>query len=372
MSAKASLLEQLRIDRGDEGLSDGVHRGGAERKAAYPWKIAAIICGVIATAIAGVAGQRIGRLQAAPASAAAEATSHPKASADSSVATTTNPSSSSEPVRAREGGSVLDASGYIVAQREATVSSKTVGRLRDLLIEEGQHVKAGQVLAWLDDSNALAALGQVKAQLTQAEAGLEAARIALADASPIFARNQRQHAAAVISAQDFDTAKSAYDAVQTNYATQQAVVATARANLLAAERSENDMVVKAPFSGIVTDKAAQPGEIVSPMASGGYTRTGICTIVDMDSLEAEVDVSENFINLVYSGQPVVVRLNAYPDWDIPANVVAIIPTADRSKATVKVRIGFKARDPRILPQMGLRVAFLGGNERATHTGTGKG
>jgi RND family efflux transporter MFP subunit len=253
---------------------------------------------------------------------------------------------------------VLDASGYVVAQRQATVSAKNMFKVRELLVEAGQTVKAGDIVARMDDSNIRAALEAAQAQLAQATAGLEAARVALADARPIFERNQQQRAAQVISAQDFDAAKITYDNAQTTYAAQQATVAVARANLAVAQRNEDDTIVKAPFSGVVTDRAAQAGEIVSPMATSGYTRTGICTIVDMDSLEAQVDVSESFINRVRPGQPAVVHLNAYPDWAIPGKVVAIIPTADRSKATVKVRVGFDVRDPRILPEMGARVSFL--------------
>jgi RND family efflux transporter MFP subunit len=255
---------------------------------------------------------------------------------------------------------VLDASGYIVAQRQATVSAKTTGRLRDLYIQEGQSVKAGEVIARLDDSNSLAALAQARAGVTQAEAGAQAAQVALNDARPIYLRNEQERRAAVISAQDLDVAKQTFDAAQTNFAIQQAALAAARANLLVAERYQDDTIVRAPFTGVVTVKAAQPGDIVSPVsAGGGFTATGICTIVDMDSLEAEVDVSENFIHRVSAGQAAIVRLNAYPDWAIPGNVVAIIPTADRSKATVKVRVGFKTRDARVLPEMGARVSFLG-------------
>ena len=133
----------------------------------------------------------------------------------------------------------------------------------------------------------------------------------------------------------------------------------ARAGLGLAQRAQEDTIVRAPFAGVVTVKAAQPGEIVSPIsAGGGFTRTGIGTIVDMASLEVEVDVSENFINRVRPGQRATIRLNAYPDWEIPAEVIAVIPTADRAKATVKVRVGFKQRDARVLPEMGARVAFL--------------
>jgi RND family efflux transporter MFP subunit len=265
---------------------------------------------------------------------------------------------------AAPGASVLDASGYIIAQRQATVSAKNLGRVREVLIEAGQYVHAGDVVARLDDSNTMASLEAAKAQLAQATAALDAARVAVTDARPIFKRYEQQRSAAVISAQDFDAAKSSFDAAQSNFQSQEAAVAVARANLLVAQRLEDDMIVRAPFSGVVTDKAAQQGEIVSPMATSGFTRTGICTIVDMGSLEAEVDVSESFLNRVHPGQPAAVRLNAYPDWAIPGNVVAIIPTADRSKATVKVRVGFKARDPRILPEMGARVSFLAGTEPA--------
>jgi len=191
--------------------------------------------------------------------------------------------------------------------------------------------------------------------------------VAMEDARPIFKRMEQQRSAAVISAQDFDAAKSAYDTAQSAYASQQAAVEAARASLRVAERAEDDMTVRAPFSGVVTDKAAQPGEMVSPLSAGGsFTRTGIGTIVDMDSLEIQVDVNEAFINRVTPGQPVEATLNAYPDWKIPGEVIAIIPTADRSKATVKVRIAIKARDARIVPDMGVRVAFL--ESRATNAG----
>ncbi|GEM_PF-1393802 len=397
MDDKASLLAQLRIDRGDEGHTSGAQRGPDDRQIRR-WQavaafcaILALICGAFAAwqflqrshgaAVQSPAGA--GTAGGSPSATALAATGAGAPDADGSDAgdsaataaaglrdgaASTSTSTSASGVGPRViGVSVLDASGYIVARREATVSAKTTGRVRALYIEEGQRVRAGEIIARLDDSNTLAALAQARAQLAQAEANLEAARIALADARPIFLRNEQERTASVISAQDFDTAKSAYDSAEANYATQQAAVAAARANLLAAERYEDDTIVRAPFSGVVTDKAAQEGEIVSPVsAGGGFTRTGICTIVDMDSLEAEVDVSENFIHRVHPGQPALVRLKAYPDWAIPAHVVAIIPTADRSKATVKVRVGFAARDPRILPEMGARVSFLAETERTGH------
>ena len=256
-------------------------------------------------------------------------------------------------------GTILDASGYVVARRQATVSAKVTGKVVEVLIEEGKRVARDEVIARLDDTNARAAVEQARAQRAQADANLVAARVALDNAVPTFKRNEQQLAKAVISAQTFDTAKAAYDAARTSVDVAKRAVEVAAANLAYSERNLEDTVVRAPFTGIVTVKAAQPGEMVSPIsAGGGYTRTGIGTIVDMDSLEIEVDVSENFINRVHPDQPVTAHLNAYPDWSIPAHVIAIIPTADRAKATVKVRVGFDARDERILPEMGVRVAFL--------------
>jgi RND family efflux transporter MFP subunit len=175
----------------------------------------------------------------------------------------------------------------------------------------------------------------------------------------MFRRNEQQFERNVISAQDFDASKASYDAARTNLDVAKRALEVAEAVQALAERNLEDTIVRAPFAGIVTVKAAQEGEMVSPVsAGGGFTRTGIGTIVDMDSLEIEVDVSENFINRVRPDQPATVKLNAYPDWDIPAHVIAIIPTADRAKATVKVRLGLGVKDGRILPEMGVRVAFL--------------
>ena len=256
-------------------------------------------------------------------------------------------------------GSILDASGYVVARRQATVSSKITGKVIEIRIEEGQRVERDEIIARLDDSNARAAVQQARAQRAQAEANLTAAQVAFDNAVPTFRRNQEQFAKEVISAQDFDAAKASYDAARTSLDVAARAAEVAAAALAFAERNLEDTIVRAPFAGIVTVKAAQEGEMVSPVsAGGGFTRTGIGTIVDMDSLEIEVDVSENFINRVQPDQAATVKLNAYPDWDIPAHVIAIIPTADRAKATVKVRLGLGVKDTRILPEMGVRVAFL--------------
>jgi RND family efflux transporter MFP subunit len=266
---------------------------------------------------------------------------------------------------ASAGPSLLDASGYIVARRRATVSSKVTGKVVKVMLEEGQRVEAGQVIALLDDSNWRAALSQSNAQLQQAEANVESSQTAFDDAKPIFERAEKQKAAAVISAQSFDESHAQFNVARNNLLISQRALEAARAGVEVAQRSLEDTVIRAPFAGIVTEKAAQPGEMVSPIsAGGGFTRTGIGTIVDMDSLEVEVDVSENFINRVRPEQPVNIKLNAYPDWDIPGSVIAMIPTADRAKATVKVRIAIKQKDPRIIPEMGARVAFLSDNEPA--------
>lgn len=247
----------------------------------------------------------------------------------------------------------------MVARRQATVSAKITGRVMEVLIEEGQQVEKDEVVARLDDTNTRADLEQARAQLAQAQASEQAAKVALDDAKRIYARNRQQHDAGVISAQDFDNSQAAFNNIQSDYAVRQKAVAVARATLAMAQQMQNDTIVRAPFAGVITVKAAQPGEIVSPIsAGGGFTRTGIGTIVDMSSLEVEVDVSENFINRVRPGQKATVRLNAYPDWSIPAKVIAVIPTADRAKATVKVRVGFEQRDERVLPEMGARVSFL--------------
>ena len=261
----------------------------------------------------------------------------------------------------RSSSSILDASGYVVARRQATVSAQVTGQLAAVLIEEGQAVQVGQIIARLDDSNAAAVLAQARARLAEAQAQSDAAVTALANAKPIFERNRALHTENVISSQDYEVARASYDAAEAQVAVSLQTVAVARADVALALRNKEYTVVRAPFSGIVTVKAAQAGEIISPVsAGGGFTRTGIGTIVDMDSLEVEVDVSENFIQRVHPGQSAIITLSAYPDWTIPAEVIAIVSTADRAKATVKVRVGFKEKDSRVLPEMGARVSFLTG------------
>lgn len=252
-------------------------------------------------------------------------------------------------------GSLLDATGYVVARLQASVSAKAIYRVVTVPIEEGQHVKEGQVLARLDDTNTLAALNQAKAVVKQAEATLASARIAAEDAKPIFDRSDRQVRAGLISTETFETAKASYDSLQAQVTVAQQALTTAQAAVQVAQQYEDDTIVRAPFAGVVTSVAAQPGQLVSTQfASGG----GVATVVDMNSLEVQVDVSEAFINRVKAEQAAQITLNAYPDWHIPAKVIAIIPTADQAKATVKVRVAFKQRDDRVLPEMGASVSFL--------------
>ncbi|HEU5136498.1 MAG TPA: efflux RND transporter periplasmic adaptor subunit [Steroidobacteraceae bacterium] len=337
MDGKTALLDELRLGRGIRGGDGGDGRDRDSRR----WMLLASGAVLVLAIGAGVAW----------------ALSRPGA-INVEAAVVREAGGAQPPGAPSSGISMLDASGYVVARRAATVASKTIGRLVEVTIEEGQRVEAGQIIARLDDSNARATLEQSRAQLAQAQANLDAAREALDDARPIYSRNEQQMKAGVISAQTFDNARATYNASRSDHAVRVRGVEVARASLAVAQRNFEDTIVRAPFAGVITVKAAQAGEIVSPQSSGGFTRTGIGTIVDMESLEVEVDVSENFINRVQTGQTAVVRLNAYPDWEIPAAVIAVVPTADRSKATVKVRVGFKQRDERVLPEMGARVSFL--------------
>jgi HlyD family secretion protein len=301
-----------------------------------------------------------------------------------------------ERTSARQNATVLNASGYVTARRRATVSSKITGKVTAVLVEEGMAVREGQVLARLDDSIARANFVLAQAQLKAAREAVSESEVRLAQAQLTLDRQTRLLNEGVIGKADFDVAQSEVDSLKARIdaAREQAVVAERQLELRQTELDET--VIRAPFSGIAISKDAQPGEMVSPVsAGGGFTRTGICTIVDMGSLEIEVDVNESYINRVVPDQQVTATLDAYPDWKIPAKVITVVPTADRQKATVLVRIGFDASassgsprpldelggvpsqvegratsrgdpsassgaqlDPRILPDMGVKVAFL--------------
>ncbi|MAG31144.1 MAG: efflux transporter periplasmic adaptor subunit [Deltaproteobacteria bacterium] len=260
-------------------------------------------------------------------------------------------------VRLGDQQTVLNASGYVTARRQATVSSKITGKVLEVLIEEGMNVREGQVLARLDDANVRAAYRLSEAQLEAVRAELEETRVRRREAVRELARIRNLAARELVSPADLDAATANLESLDARLASQQVSVRVAQKGLAVARQSLDDTVIRAPFNGIVVAKNAQPGEMISPTSSGGFTRTGIGTIVDMTSLEIEVDVNEAYISRVSSGQPVLATLDAWPDWKIPGRVIAIIPTADRQKATVQVRVGFDALDPRILPEMGIKVAF---------------
>lgn len=253
---------------------------------------------------------------------------------------------------------LLNASGYVTARRDATVSSKITGKVIEVAIEEGMRVEAGQVLARLDAANLQASLHLAEAQAEALRQALEETRVRLEEARRELRRIAQLHQDRIASPADLDRAEAEVQSLEARLAKQAADVTVAKREIALWHQQIEDTVVRAPFAGIVTAKNAQPGEMISPMsAGGGFTRTGICTLVDMSSLEIEVDVSESYINRVEPGQRAEAKLDSYPEWVIPARVIAIIPTADRQKATVKVRVAFESLDPRILPEMGVKVAF---------------
>ena len=254
---------------------------------------------------------------------------------------------------------VLNASGYVTARRRATISSKITGKVVEVNVEEGMAVKEGQVLARLDDANPRAALAFAEAQAEAARRNITENEVRLADARVTLGRRMQLVKDRVVSQSEVDQAQADTDSIAARIAAAREMVRVAERQVAMQQTDLDNTIIRAPFSGVAITKDAQPGEMVSPVsAGGGFTRTGICTIVDMKSLEIDVDVNESYINRVVSGQDVTAVLNAYPDWQIPARVITMVPTADRQKATVLVRIGFVKLDPRILPDMGVKVTFL--------------
>lgn len=343
MDEKSELLNQLKIDRSADTGSGGISIGA-----------------VAAVAVVSLGLGGFGALQffgSSPAPAPELTAPVPKAAATETAvqAKTAVAAKPSAPVSEK----ILNASGYITARRVATVSAEIMGLITDVRVEEGMRVEKGQILARLDDAVASVNLKFAEAQIKASQARLGGIKANLAEAERVLAR------AVELNAADF-TSEASVTRAQANVENLKATLESANADIdvtrLEAQRQQerlDDHTIKAPFGGVVTVKNAQPGEIVSPSsAGGGFTRTGICTIVDMDSLEIEVDVNEAFIGRVFAGQKVEANLDAYPEWDIKASVIAIIPTADRAKATVRVRIRIEDKDGRILPDMGVKVAFL--------------
>lgn len=255
---------------------------------------------------------------------------------------------------------LLNASGYVTPRRRATIAAKITGRVVGVYFDEGVHVKEGQILAKLDDSDVRRALDSAVADRNTTQAQIADYQVQLKNAELLVHRSEQLKAAGVQSQEILDNAQTSADSLRAKIALTNEQVAASTARINEAQQAVDNTVIRAPFDGIVVSKDAQVGEMVSPIsAGGGFTRTGIATIVDMNSNEIEVDVNEAYIARVVPGMPVTAVLDAYPDWQIPSKVRTVIPTADRQKATVKVRISFLKLDPRILPDMGVKVTFLG-------------
>ncbi len=257
----------------------------------------------------------------------------------------------------------LNASGYVTPRRRATVAAKITGRVTGVFFDEGNHAKEGQLLATLDDSDTKRALDSAVADRESAKAAIQDYEVQLKYAEIQLHRTEQLQAASVQSQDQLDSARTAADSLRAKISLAKQQVSASDARIREAQQAVDNCTIRAPFSGIIVSKDAQVGEMVSPVsAGGGFTRTGIATIVDMNSNEVEVDVNEAYIARVEPGQRVTSTLDAYPDWQIPSHVRTVIPTADRQKATVKVRISFDKLDPRILPDMGVKVAFMGEEE----------
>jgi RND family efflux transporter MFP subunit len=259
---------------------------------------------------------------------------------------------------------LLNASGYVTPRRRATIAAKITGRVTGVFFDEGTHVSEGQLLATLDDSDVRKALNAAKADYEASKAAIADYEVQLRNAKIQLRRAEQLQNAGVQTQEQLDNARTNADSLQAKIALAQSQVTSSETRIQEAQQAVDNCTIRAPYTGIVVSKDAQVGEMVSPVsAGGGFTRTGIATIVDMNSNEIEVDVSESYISRVQPGQPVTAILDAYPDWEIPSRVRTIIPSADRQKATVKVRVSFLKLDPRILPDMGIKVTFLGAEQK---------
>jgi len=267
---------------------------------------------------------------------------------------------------ANNGGreALLNASGYVTPRRRATIAAKITGRVTGVFFDEGTHVAENQLLATLDDSDVRKALTAAKADYDASKAAIADYEVQLKNARIQLRRAEQLQSAGVQTQEQLDNARTNADSLQAKIALAQSQAISSEARIQEAQQAVDNCTIRAPYTGIVVSKDAQVGEMVSPVsAGGGFTRTGIATIVDMNSNEIEVDVNESYIARVQPGQPVTAVLDAYPDWEIPSRVRTIIPSADRQKATVKVRVSFLKLDPRILPDMGIKVTFLGAEQK---------
>jgi RND family efflux transporter MFP subunit len=253
---------------------------------------------------------------------------------------------------------LLNASGYVVPQRKAAVASKITGRLISLSVEEGSRVKKGEIIARLESEDLAAQRRQAAANLDVARANLETARAELRDATAAYTREKN------LLAREFTT-RAAYDAAEARYGKAQAALTAAessvRANsaaLQAADVSLDYALIRAPFDAVVLTKSADIGDLVTPVSGAALAKASVVTIADMDSLQVEADVSESNIRQIRPGQPCEIQLDAVPGTRFRGAIHMIVPTADRSKASVMVKVRFLEKDPRVLPEMSAKVAFL--------------
>ena len=344
---KAKLLRSLAIDRRQEAAAPPARRR---------WPLLAAAAGVVAAAVVLIAlwppDLRLGGF-AGRAEEPVQSSSPPA------------PPPAASPAEPRRAGSLV-ASGYVVARRKATVAAEITGKVVEVLVEEGMVVQAGQIVARLDSVLAEKDLALSRSRANSAEAAIGMITADLEDAARILARVKSLSQKSIASEADLTRAEARFGVLTAQLRQAQAQLETARLDAQRTEAVLDKHQVRAPFGGVVVDRSAQPGEMISPLsAGGGFTRTGVCTIVDMESIEIEVDVNEAFIGRVAAGNSVNAVLDAYPDWTIPAAVIAVVPTANREKATVRVRIGLKRKDARILPDMAVKVTFLAEGAAAT-------
>jgi RND family efflux transporter MFP subunit len=334
---KAKLLRSLKIDRSPEKT---------ERSGRSWLPISAVIIACVVGAAAFAAFEF--RKEDAPKEMAQQPAAQPQASQP--------PAQQAAPTSKPAG--TLAASGYVVARRKATVAAEITGKVVEVFIDEGMTVAEGQVVARLDSVLAEKDFELARSRAESAEAAIAAITADLEDATRIMRRTQTLSQKNFATEADLTKAQARVGVLGAQLRQAKSQFETASIDARRSASMLDKHQIRAPFAGVVIDRSAQPGEMISPMSVGGYTRTGICTIVDMDSIEIEVDVNEAFIGRVVPGGAVNAMLDAYPDWTIPASVIAIVPTANREKATVKVRIRFEKKDPRILPDMAVKVNFL--------------
>ena len=354
---KAELLKQLVNE--DQKAETAVEQGQLESESVLRgWRLALLVA-LVALLLAAVV---MAFLPSTPAtiSKLADTNGNSQAVAPAVKPSIANPSTAEPSVKpALNPGAILNASGYITARRVATVSAETMGLITEVTVDEGMHVEAQQVLARLDDRKAVVNLQLAQARVKSQKQNIKSIESDLLEAERVFSRLTQLGQENFTSEAERTRAETDVVRLKANLASAKAELEVSRLSVAQARENLDDHTIRAPFSGVITVKNAQPGEIVAPAAAGGgFTRTGICTLVDMNSLEIQVDVNEAYIGRVQPGQKVIANLDAYPKWDIPASVIAIIPTANRAKATVQVRIKISQPDSRILPNMGVKVAFF--------------